>query len=88
VAAVIALISLSFAYFTNTYGNYKPSRAGINFHFQVLLHKAQMLMVQEGVNASSAALRVGDESPSQFSGEFKRLFVGGPPALAGQLRKN
>ena len=47
-----------------------------------------MLMVQEGVNASSAALRVGYESASQFSREFKRLFGGGPAALAGQLRKN
>jgi AraC-like DNA-binding protein len=53
----------------------------------VRLHKAQMLMVQEGANASSAALRVGYESASQFSREFKRLFGGGPAAVAGQLRK-
>jgi hypothetical protein len=35
VAAVIALKSLSFAQFTNIYGNYKPTRVGINFHFQL-----------------------------------------------------
>ena len=39
----MALKSLSFAKFTNIYGNYKPTRAGINFHFQVRLHKAQLI---------------------------------------------
>src|SRR5260370_24612732 len=51
----------------------------------VRLHKAQMRMVQEGANASSAAERVGYESASQFSREFKRLFGGGPAAVAGQV---
>src|ERR1700730_18537252 len=54
----------------------------------VRLHKAQMLMVQEWANASSAALRVGYESASQFSREFKRLFDGGPAAVASELRKS
>lgn len=44
----------------------------------IRLHKARMLMVQEGVGAAIAAERVGYESPSQFSREFKRLF-GAPP---------
>jgi AraC-like DNA-binding protein len=44
----------------------------------IRLHKARMLMVQEGVGAAIAADRVGYESPSQFSREFKRLF-GAPP---------
>jgi AraC-like DNA-binding protein len=44
----------------------------------VRLHKARMLMVQDGVGASIAADRVGYESPSQFSREFKRFF-GAPP---------
>lgn len=38
------------------------------------LHKARMLILHDGVNASTAALRVGYESPSQFSREFKRFF--------------
>ena len=38
------------------------------------LHHARLLMVQDGLNASVAATRVGYESPSQFSREFKRLF--------------
>ncbi len=42
------------------------------------LHRARQLMVDEGCLAAEAAFRVGYESPSQFSREFKRLF-GQPP---------
>ena len=52
----------------------------------VRLHKAQMLMVNEGLNASGAAQKVGYESPSQFSREFKRLFGNSPAAVAAELR--
>jgi AraC-like DNA-binding protein len=52
----------------------------------VRLHKARMLMVQEGVNASGAAVKVGYESPSQFSREFKRLFGNSPATVAAELR--
>jgi AraC-like DNA-binding protein len=45
----------------------------------IRLHKARMLMVHEGLGAGVAAGRVGYESPSQFSREFKRFF-GSPPA--------
>ncbi|KAB8312572.1 AraC family transcriptional regulator [Erwinia endophytica] len=38
------------------------------------LHQARMLMLHEGLKASSAAMRVGYESASQFSREFKRYF--------------
>ena len=31
-------------------------------------------MVEEGLNANSAAYEVGYESPSQFNREYKRLF--------------
>ncbi len=40
----------------------------------IRLHKARMLMVYEGLRAGVAAERVGYESSSQFSREFKRLF--------------
>ncbi len=53
----------------------------------IRLHKARMLMVHEGVNAAGAASKVGYESPSQFSREFKRLFGDGPAAVAAHLRK-
>lgn len=38
------------------------------------LHHARLLMVQDGLNVGAAAARVGYESASQFSREFKRLF--------------
>jgi len=38
------------------------------------LHKARLLMIHDGVSAARAADRVGYESASQFSREFKRLF--------------
>ncbi len=40
----------------------------------IKLHKARMLMMEEGVNAYNAAIHVGYESPSQFNREYKRLF--------------
>ena len=67
------------------------SVSGLHHHFKALtatsplqylktirLHKARMLMVQDSLGASIAAERVGYESPSQFSREFKRLFGTSP----------
>lgn len=42
------------------------------------LHQARALMLRENLSAGEAAYRVGYNSPSQFSREFKRLF-GLPP---------
>jgi AraC-like DNA-binding protein len=53
----------------------------------IRLHKARMLMVNDGINASGAALKVGYESASQFSREFKRLFGNSPATEAAGLRK-
>ncbi len=68
------------------------SPSAFHFHFRAVtatspvqylkrlrLHRARMLMVQGSLTAAVAAGRVGYESPSQFSREFKRLF-GAPPA--------
>lgn len=40
----------------------------------IRLHKARLLMIRDGSSAALASARVGYESPSQFSREFKRLF--------------
>ena len=42
------------------------------------LNEARRLMLNEGLDAASAAFQVGYESPSQFSREYARLF-GAPP---------
>ncbi|WP_242539680.1 AraC family transcriptional regulator [Trinickia mobilis] len=50
------------------------------------LHQARLLMLQDGMNASTAAARVGYESASQFSREFKRLFGISPVDEMRRLR--
>lgn len=50
------------------------------------LHKARLLMVQDGVSAATAARRVGYESSSQFSREFKRLFGRTPAHEAAAMK--
>lgn len=52
----------------------------------IRLHKARLFMVNDGASAAQAAGRVGYESASQFSREFKRLFGTAPAAAAAQLR--
>lgn len=52
----------------------------------IRLHRARTLMVNERLNASQAAVRVGYESVSQFSREFKRLFGDTPGNISAQLR--
>jgi AraC-like DNA-binding protein len=46
-----------------------------------------MPMVHEGLRAGVAAGRVGYESSSQFSREFKRLFGIGPLEETARLRR-
>lgn len=52
----------------------------------VRLHKARMLMAQESMGASVAADRVGYESASQFSREFKRMFGFSPVEERQRMR--
>lgn len=67
------------------------STSSFHHHFRILtamsplqyqkwlrLNEARRLMLTERVDASTAALQVGYESPSQFSREYRRLF-GSPP---------
>ncbi|ELO0753162.1 AraC family transcriptional regulator [Salmonella enterica subsp. diarizonae] len=50
------------------------------------LHKARMMMIHDGMKASAAAMRVGYESASQFSREFKRYFGVTPGEDAARMR--
>ncbi len=52
----------------------------------VRLHKARLLMVQDSLHAGEAAHKVGYESASQFSREFKRLFGKSPLEEAARMR--
>ncbi|WP_353979719.1 AraC family transcriptional regulator [Salinicola endophyticus] len=50
------------------------------------LHQARLLMVRNGMTAAAASARVGYESPSQFSREFKRLFGRTPVAEVRRMK--
>lgn len=50
----------------------------LQFQKNLRLHEARRLMLAEQMDASTAAFRVGYESPSQFGREYHRLF-GAPP---------
>lgn len=50
------------------------------------LHQARLLMIRDGLSAASASSRVGYESPSQFSREFKRFFGRSPIEEVREMR--
>jgi AraC-like DNA-binding protein len=51
----------------------------LQYQKQLRLQEARRLMLAEALDAATAGFRVGYESPSQFSREYRRLF-GAPPA--------
>ena len=50
----------------------------LQYQKHIRLHEARRLLLTEGLDATSAAYRVGYESVTQFSREYRRLF-GNPP---------
>ncbi|MNY35160.1 Regulatory protein PchR [compost metagenome] len=58
----------------------------MQFQRHLRLHEARRLMLVEGCDASVAALRVGYDSPSQFSREYARMFGQPPKRDVKQLR--
>jgi AraC-like DNA-binding protein len=50
----------------------------LQYQKSLRLREARRLMLGEGLDAAEASFRVGYESPSQFSREYRRLF-GAPP---------
>lgn len=52
----------------------------------IRLHKARLLILHDGLGAALAADRVGYESASQFSREFKRFFGNGPMEESRRVR--
>jgi AraC-like DNA-binding protein len=64
------------------------SSSPLQYLKRIRLHKARMIMAQEGLGAGGAAERVGYASASQFSREFKRFFGESPRENAVKLRKS
>jgi AraC-like DNA-binding protein len=70
------------------HANFKAvtSNSPLQYLKSIRLHKARLLMIQDGATASSAASQVGYESASQFSREFKRFFGSAPAEEAAKMR--
>ncbi len=52
------------------------------------LHKARLLLIQDGGTASATAAKVGYESSSQFSREYKRLFGRSPIDDVNEMKQS
>jgi len=71
------------------HANFKAltSTSPIQYLKAVRLHQARLLMIRSGLSASAASDRVGYQSASQFSREFKRMFGRSPAAEAKHLKQ-
>jgi AraC-like DNA-binding protein len=58
----------------------------LQYQKQLRLNEARRLMLSDGLDAATAAYRVGYESPSQFSREYSRQFGAPPSRDVGRLR--
>ena len=64
------------------------SMSPLQFQKQIRLQNARRMMLAEDVDAGTASRRVGYESASQFSREYRRLFGAPPLRDIEQLRLN
>lgn len=60
----------------------------LQYQKQLRLQEARRLMLATGLDAATTAFRVGYESPSQFSREYRRLFGEPPVRDVGRLRRS
>jgi AraC-like DNA-binding protein len=73
-AAQVCMSSSTFYHHFRTMTAVSP----LQFQKQLRLQEARRMMLEERVEAATAAFQVGYESPSQFNREYSRLF-GAPP---------
>ncbi len=60
----------------------------LQYQKQLRLHEARRLMFADGIESATAGHRVGYESPSQFSREYRRLFGAPPRTEIARLRES
>ncbi|WP_244944449.1 AraC family transcriptional regulator [Deinococcus metallilatus] len=75
--ALLELVSLSPATFYRHFRQF-TGMSPLQFQKWLRLNAARRLMLTEGVSAATAAFRVGYESSSQFSREYRRAFGTSP----------
>jgi AraC-like DNA-binding protein len=59
----------------------------LQYQKHLRLHEARRLMFADGIDCATAGHRVGYESPSQFSREYRRLFGAPPRTEIARLRE-
>jgi AraC-like DNA-binding protein len=59
----------------------------LQYQKHLRLHEARRLMFADGIDCATAGHRVGYESPSQFSREYRRVFGAPPRAEIARLRE-
>src|ERR1700726_1388078 len=59
----------------------------LQYQKHLRLHEARRLMFAAGIDCATAGHRVGYESPSQFSREYRRLFGASPRVEIARLRE-
>ncbi|WP_129790726.1 AraC family transcriptional regulator [Sphingosinicella sp. CPCC 101087] len=59
----------------------------LQYQKQLRLQEARRLMLAESLDAATAGFRVGYDSPSQFSREYRRLFGAPPRSDVSRLRE-
>ena len=62
------------------------SMTPLQYQKQLRLQEARALMLADRLDAAEAGFRVGYDSPSQFSREYRRLFGAPPVRDVGRLR--
>lgn len=58
----------------------------IQYIKSIRLHEARLMMIRDNLTAAAASARVGYESPSQFSREFRRFFGRSPGNEARDMK--
>ena len=64
------------------------SMSPLQFQKQLRLQEARRMMLTESTDAATASRRVGYQSPSQFSREYRRFFGAPPLRNIARLRQN
>jgi len=60
----------------------------LQYQKQLRLHEARRLIFTDRIDCAAAGHRVGYESASQFSREYRRLFGAPPRAEVARLRES
>lgn len=81
VAELAALVHMSPSAFHRAFKEVTAS-SPIQYLKKIRLDKAKGLLLDQGMRVSEAAVRVGYESPNQFSREFKRYFGASPVSFS------